>query len=244
MVRWFRQLFASEPLDLDAVLRSTHFGTVDSEVVELVRLATGTADVPAAPFGSPAPGRFLDARTLVIVRWRDWPHVRIYDDSWRYAAVVPTQRDLRHTAMLHFLERGGVQFSVRPWSAETTTLFTGTTSGQVVTETNGATIGTCHQGGARVDGIPPSGHLRGPGGEWVANILYAPGKTKYRERVVACAGQELAHLYNLGFAKTASDRAYCAWVVEFGAETTSEVQALTLAYVLCEWIQSEEDLDV
>jgi hypothetical protein len=271
-------------MDLDGVLRSTHFGTVDSEVVELVSLATGTAHVSAAPFGSPTPGRFLDARTVVMIQWRDWPHVRIHDDSGRYAAIVPTPDELRSATALHFFERDRVQFTVRPWSAQATNaLGSGKTSAEVVTEMKGATIGTCNQGGDWVDGIDVRGHLRGPGNEWVANIV-STGETRQpkswyqvvvvvvafvlvlvdmviemvralmgvgrepepsiRRYVVAgAAGEQLAHLCDLGMGKTASDREYrYAWVVEFGSETTHEVQALTLAYVLCEEIQDDKRL--
>jgi hypothetical protein len=272
MARWRRERL-SEPLDLDAVLRSAPFGTVDSEIVELVSLATGTTHVSAAPFGSPAPGRFLDATTLVMVQWRDWPHVRIHDGSGRYAAHAPTPGELRSATALRFFERDGVQFTVRPWSAQATnSLGDGKTSGEVVTEMNGATIGTCHQGGERGAGIDVRGHLRGPGNEWVANIvrIREPGQHKpwiywvilpllvviafmrsligrepevnIRRYVVAGAGEQLARLYDLGRGKTASDREYWyAWVVEFGSDTTHEVQALTLAYVLCEEIQDDKN---
>jgi len=235
--RWvhtLRGLRAVPQLDIDAVCASAPLGSVDFEVGELswrvtrddiVYLATeplGLLD-EIAPVATEPLG-LLDANVIVIVEWSKQRHVHLFDGLGRYIAIVPTHDGwFWPNPTFHFMEAGGVVFSIHPVPANMTTVH-GKPFGIVTAETNGKVIGTFGQ-----DRDSHGVGFRGYAGE-----LLGTGSSVVRSP----DGQVLARMWSTTKGKTPTRRYWRAGVVRFNRDATTEIRALTLGYELCEGMRS------
>ena len=235
MWTWVRSFFDLEPPpDPDAVCASAPLGFVDAEVVDVIGRATQRETADSEP------ADLLDANVVAIVHWWNQRHRHLFDGSGRYVAVVPTDRTGLMWAgpVLHFMARGGVVFSFAPWETSSQKI----KPGQVVTETRGTPIGSCHEAKRRLySDTTCYGYLNGPDGQRIATVE-EDGAEHVRRRVMNVEGEVLARVYQgkKSSGRTPTGRRYGALVVEFLPRTTAEIRALTLAYVFCEEIRDSD----
>ena len=235
MFERIRSVFASEPLDVEAVSAAAPWRTLDHEVAELF---LHQCSAPS-PRPSPRSGGLLDSDEVVLIAWARTAHLHAFDGVGQYIGIVPTGEKGGlggWDQTVQFMDRRGVAFSMRFWSRQATTVFTGRTAAEVTGPT-GAVIGSCYEGRGS---FRRDGRVVGPDGALLASARAGSG-TDAQGELTNPSGERLARFWPAKWKKTATRRIRMAQIVTFDPLASADVRALTLTGGFCDEIQARKD---